>query len=131
MGTCRVFVVRPVRPAAAAMALVVFGCFRQFAAAETPADPGSEVDITLPAVEVVATPLSGGGIDRDKVPASVQTLTAEDFARNPIASVTDTLFQGIPGVSLSDPNGNSVAQELTYRGFTASPLQGTPQGLAV
>src|SRR5205807_1332851 len=28
-------------------------------------------------------------------------------------------------------NGNSAVQELSYRGFVASPLQGTPQGLAV
>ncbi len=34
-------------------------------------------------------------------------------------------------MSVSDPNGNAVAQELNYRGFSASSLQGAPQGLAV
>ena len=100
MGTCRLFAGK--HGQARTVTIVAFACFRQLAAAENGTDPGGEVDITLPAVEVVATPLPGGSIDRDKVPASVETLTAEDFARNPIASVTDTLFQGIPGVSLSD-----------------------------
>ena len=61
----------------------------------------------------------------------MQTLTAPDFTRTESPLVTDTLFQRIPGVTLSDPNGNSAAQELSYRGFFASPVQGTPQGVAV
>ena len=113
--------------AVAAVALFPFS--RHVAAQETGAT--AEAEITLPGIEVTATPLPGGGIDRDKVPATVHTLNAEDFARNPPTSVTDTLFQRIPGVSVSDPNGNGVAQELDYRGFAASPLLGTPQGLAV
>jgi len=35
------------------------------------------------------------------------------------------------GVSLSDVQGNGLFQNLRYHGFDASPLQGTPQGLAV
>src|SRR5207302_7525667 len=53
------------------------------------------------------------------------------FTRGNSPNVTDTLVQRVPGVSLSDPNGNSAQQEIRYRGFAASPLQGTPQGLAV
>jgi iron complex outermembrane receptor protein len=87
--------------------------------------------ITLPEVNVVATSPLGGGINRDKVPGTVQTLTSDDFARTESPVVTDTLFQRIPGVTLSDPNGNGAAQELSYRGFFASALQGTPQGVAV
>ena len=77
------------------------------------------------------SPLQGAGIDRDKVPAMTYTVTADDFTRTYSPNVTDTLFQRIPGVTLSDPNGNNVQQEIRYRGFAASPLQGTPQGLAV
>jgi iron complex outermembrane receptor protein len=85
----------------------------------------------LPDVNVVAASPLGGGIDRDKVPGTVQTLTSDDFARTESPNVAETLFQRIPGVSLSDPNGNGAAQQLSYRGFAASPLQGTPQGIAV
>src|SRR5262249_50069216 len=45
--------------------------------------------------------------------------------------LTDVLFQRVPGVSVSDPHGNRALQEIQYRGFAASPLQGRPQGLAV
>lgn len=86
----------------------------------------------LPEIQVIAnTPLQGSGVDRDKVPSTVTTINAEDFQRSYSQNVTDTLFQRVPGVSLSDPNGNNSQQEIRYRGFAASPLQGTPQGLAV
>jgi iron complex outermembrane receptor protein len=86
----------------------------------------------LPALQVIATtPVTGIGFDRSKVPAMVQTLTADDFSRVYSPSVVDTLAQRIPGVVTSDIQGNSFFQDLRYRGFAASPLQGTPQGLAV
>jgi iron complex outermembrane receptor protein len=89
-------------------------------------------ETTLAPVEVIApSPLAGAGVDRDKVPGTVQTLTSGDYLRTDSPVVTDTLFRRIPAVTLSDPNGNSAAQALAYRGFNASPLQGTPQGIAV
>src|SRR6266850_840867 len=87
--------------------------------------------VALPEVNVIAPSPLGGYVDRDKVPGTVQTLTAPDFTRTESPNVTDTLFQRIPGVSVSDPSGNAAAQELNYRGFAASPVQGTPQGIAV
>ncbi len=86
----------------------------------------------LPEVTVIdTTPLHGDGIDRDKVPAMVQTLTAEDFTRTNSFAMTDALGQRIPGVTITDVQGNALSEDLRYRGFAASPLQGTPQGLAV
>jgi iron complex outermembrane receptor protein len=70
-------------------------------------------------------------IDRDKVPSNTQTLTAEDFSRSYSQSVTEALMQRVPGVSTTDVQGNGFTQDLRYRGFAASPLQGTPQGIAV
>ncbi len=88
--------------------------------------------VSLPQIDVIATsPLTGTGIDRDKVPALVQTLSADDIQRTYSPSLTDTLFQRIPGVSTNDVQGNGFVQDLRYRGFAASPLAGTPQGLAV
>ena len=90
------------------------------------------VPSVLPALQVIATtPVTGIGFDRSKVPAMVQTLTADDFSRVYSPSVVETLAQRIPGVVTSDIQGNSFVQNLRYRGFAASPLQGTPQGLAV
>lgn len=92
----------------------------------------SGAPVSTPALSVVATtPITGVGFNRDKVPAMVQTLTAEDFSRTNSANVVDTLMQRIPGVNLTDVQGNGFTSDLRYRGFAASPLQGTPQGLAI
>jgi len=83
-------------------------------------------------VNVVATsPLKGPGVDPDKLPVTVQSLTSGDFARPDSPSVIEGLMQRVPGVSTSDPQGNDFLQDVRFRGFAASPLQGTPQGLAV
>ena len=90
------------------------------------------VPSALPAYQVIATtPVTGIGFDRNKVPAMAQTVTAEDFSRVYSPNVLDTLQQRIPGVITTDVQGNGFFQDLRYRGFAASPLQGTPQGLAV
>ena len=41
------------------------------------------------------------------------------------------MARGLPGVSLGDQTGNQFQEDLNYRGFIASPVIGTPQGLAV
>jgi iron complex outermembrane receptor protein len=92
----------------------------------------SRAQQTLPTIDVISnTPMQGTGIDKDKIPSMTSTVTSEDFQRSHSQNITDTLFQRIPGVTLSDPNGNGAQQAISYRGFSASPLQGTPQGLAV
>ena len=103
------------------------------AAASPPVAPASTpVPSALPAYQVIATtPVTGIGFDRSKVPAMAQTVTAEDFSRVYSPNVLDTLQQRIPGVITTDVQGNGFFQDLRYRGFAASPLQGTPQGLAV
>src|SRR5262249_4348310 len=106
----------------------------------------------LPAFQAVATtPVTGVRIDRDKLPAMVQTLPAParsrvdratspamvqplpaaDFSRDYSPNVVETFAQRIPGVTTNNVQGNEFATDLRYRGFAASPLQGTPQGLAV
>jgi iron complex outermembrane recepter protein len=108
-------------------ALWLSGMAQGFAQA---ASPGAAIE--LPEVDVVATsPLPSGGENRDNIPAMVQSVPAEDFARTNSQSVTDTLQQQIPGAVSIDVNGNPFSQDLRYRGFVASPRQGTPQGLAV
>ncbi len=72
-----------------------------------------------------------GAIDRDKVPANTHVLTAADLDHTRSPTMLDALVRTLPGVSLSDQNGNPFQRDLNYRGFTASPVIGTPQGLAV
>src|SRR5215475_12905020 len=75
----------------------------------------------IPAFQVVATtPVTGLGFDREKVPAMVQTLPAEDFSRVYSPDVTKTLDQRVPGVFTSDVQGNEFTPDLRYRGFAAA-----------
>jgi len=77
--------------------------------------------------------LPGGdiGLDQDKVPGSVQSLSAEEIGAGRGPTVLDSLGSRAAGVSLSDLQGNSMFQDLRYHGFEASPLQGVAQGVAV
>ena len=93
--------------------------------------PAPAVTTPSPFQFVAPTPVTGLGIDRNKVPAMVQTLPAADFSRDYSPNVVETFVQRIPGVTANDVQGNEFALDLRYRGFAASPLQGTPQGLAV
>src|ERR1700730_11536655 len=87
---------------------------------------------TLQTIEVVGvSPMPGGGIDGEKVPANVQTIDASDLDHAKTPSLLDGMVQSLPGVSLSDQSGNAFQRSLDYRGFTASPVPGTVQGLAV
>ncbi|HEY6994985.1 MAG TPA: hypothetical protein VH397_14835, partial [Xanthobacteraceae bacterium] len=79
---------------------------RRARAAPKPAPPPPAAPTTVsesPAFQVIApTPITGLGFDRNKVPAMVQTVTAEDFSRVYSPSVVETLVQRIPGVISND-----------------------------
>ncbi|MBV8778315.1 MAG: TonB-dependent receptor [Alphaproteobacteria bacterium] len=117
---------------AIAVAGAVLGAAGATQAWEPSTEVGARTATTLAPIEVIApTPLAGAGIDPDKIAGSVQTLTSPDIERTGSPLITDALFQRVPAATLSDPNGNSADQALAYRGFSASPLQGTPPGIAV
>jgi iron complex outermembrane recepter protein len=78
-----------------------------------------------------AGPADLTSMDRDKVPSNTVVLTPNDFNHEYTPDFLDALNRGLPGVSLSDQTGNPFQKDLNYRGFTASPVQGTPQGIAV
>jgi len=86
----------------------------------------------IPTIEAVGiSPVPGGEIDRDKVPSNVLTIPGTDLAPTKTPSLLDGMVQSIPFVSLSDQSGNAFQRNLDYRGFSASPVPGTPQGIAV
>ncbi|MGH8315213.1 MAG: TonB-dependent receptor, partial [Steroidobacterales bacterium] len=86
----------------------------------------------LPAVEVVGTtPLPGLGTALKDVPANVQSFGRADFQRQRPLDLTDFLERNANSVGVSAAQGNPYQQDLNFRGFTASPLLGTPQGISV
>lgn len=81
-------------------------------------------------VTVAPTPF-GGGVDRDRLGVTVNTLTAEQLEKAGTVNLTDALQRYMAGVNVSDTQGNPFTNDLNYRGFAATPLQGIPQGIAV
>ncbi|CAN5264690.1 TonB-dependent receptor [soil metagenome] len=81
---------------------------------------------------VVVSPTTGaGGVERDKLGYTVETLKGEDFREASALSVTEGLNRRFAGINVSDTQGNPFAGDISFHGFTASALQGTPQGIAV
>ncbi|CAA2142471.1 TonB-dependent receptor [Hyphomicrobium sp. ghe19] len=80
---------------------------------------------------VKMSPISGSEIPIEKVPGGVSTISAGEIARLKADYVPDALAHYVPGVILSDVQGNVFQNNVDYRGFTSSPVDGVPQGLAV
>jgi iron complex outermembrane recepter protein len=94
--------------------------------------PSAEALTTLPTVEVVGvSPVLGSGIDPDKVPANLRILSQHDLSSEGVPDLSGTLQRRLSSVTLTDVEGNPFQPDIQFRGFDASPVIGTPQGLAV
>ena len=86
----------------------------------------------LSEVEIIGiTPVLGVGLPVEKIPYNVQSAAAEDFARNTSLDISDFMNRNFSSVIVNDAQNNPLQADIQYRGFTASPLLGLPQGLAV
>ena len=85
----------------------------------------------LQSVVIVGTTiLPGQGMPLNQVPANVQTLQG-GAAVPRAATLAQALDQGVGSVNVNDTAGNPYQLDVNFRGFTASPALGTPQGLSV
>jgi len=86
----------------------------------------------LATVEVIATtPLPGLGTPLRDVASNVQVFSDRDIASQHPLGWIDFLEQNPTGVTLNANQGNPFQPDVNFRGFTASPVLGTPQGLSV
>src|SRR3954470_16981135 len=99
------------------------------------ANPAAELE--APAVDVGGTtPLPGVGTPISAVPANVpsatdQTATDRQIDALPSPALPDFLERGMGGFVTSTSQGNPFQSDVSFRGFSASPLLGTPQGMSV
>jgi outer membrane receptor protein involved in Fe transport len=77
------------------------------------------------------TPIPGSGIDPEKVPASVNVVDANQIKQTGSLNISDALQKYVPGIIVNEVAGNPFQPNVQFRGFVASPVAGTPQGLAV
>jgi outer membrane receptor protein involved in Fe transport len=93
---------------------------------------GAHADDVIPRVIIVgATPLPGVGQASDEVAAPVQGATSGDIARSGALDLGDFLNRRLGSVHVNEVQGNPFQMDVSYRGYTASPLLGNAQGLSV
>jgi iron complex outermembrane recepter protein len=113
---------------AALMAALLAAC--PAAAQEEPSGPPPVV--TLPPVVVIgATPVPALGIPIDKYAGNVQSVRPDDLSERTASDLADALYRRLGSVNVTSAQGNPWQNDLTYRGFLASPLTGSPIGLSV
>jgi hypothetical protein len=83
-------------------------------------------------VDVIAvSPGGDGSLSRRRVAASVTVMEGSELEERRTPTVADALNERLGPVSLEEATTNPLQPTLRFRGFTASPLLGLPQGLAV
>ena len=86
----------------------------------------------LPVVTVVgAMPIPAISQPLSEIPSAVQTANSTDLANSQALDLSSFMNQRMGGVYVNEVQGNPHQMDVNYRGFTASPLLGTPQGLSV
>ncbi|OIQ97537.1 vitamin B12 transporter BtuB [mine drainage metagenome] len=118
---------KTLQPKLILVAILAAYAIPQLAFAENKAE-----EIELGKIEVVGvTPLSSLGVPIDQVPSNVQVAKGKDIQDQHGLSIADYMTQNMAGVNINEAQNNPYQPDVNFRGFTASPLVGTPQGLSV
>lgn len=88
--------------------------------------------VDLGKIEVIGTtPLAGVGLPIEQIPSNVQVVKGKELQQQNSLSIADFMNNNLQGVSVNETQNNPYQPDILFRGFTASPLLGTPQGLSV
>ena len=80
---------------------------------------------------IASSPIGALDVPLRDVPVPVQTLTAQTLEDTNAIDLTDTLKRRLNGVYVNENQNNPFQPDVNYRGYTASPLVGSPAGLSV
>lgn len=117
--------------------IYLISCVSYAAAFSVSAAEPSNPEIELETVVVeghAATkvgPMEGLQLEREQIPANVQSLNSDDIKKSMTTSIGDLMNSKLQSVNVNDYAGNPFQMDVTFRGFSASPNLGTPQGLSV
>jgi len=89
-------------------------------------------DLTTDKIEVISTtPLGGIGLPANQIPSNIQVIKSQQINKEVGVSVADYLNSNAQGININTTQGNPFQPDISFRGFTASPLVGNPQGMSV
>ncbi len=98
-----------------------------------PSAETSKVDEPPRLPEVIVTApsrLPGDPLPLSRVPATVDIVPGDRLRGTGAVTLQEALAR-LPGVNLTDQQGNSWQMDLSFRGFRSSPVTGESQGLSV
>ncbi|NRR34042.1 TonB-dependent receptor [Oxalobacteraceae bacterium] len=88
--------------------------------------------LAMASVDIVAmAPLPGMGIARNLLPYQVQSIHTKTLNQGGGENLGELLARRLTGVNVNDISGSPFQGDLTFRGFRASPVLGTSQGISV
>lgn len=108
------------------LAMLVF-----FASSHLFAENKAEV-LETGTVEVISTtPLQALGTPISEVPANVQVGTSKEINKQKPLNIGEFLDNNLGSINTSNGVGNPYQMDVSYRGFNASPILGSPTGISV
>ena len=95
-------------------------------------EPTLHAQEEIQTIEIIAnTPTLGARVNKNTLASNVQTAHGDQIENSGSLNLADFLQNNFTSVHLNDNQGNPFQVDLNYRGYSASPLLGTPQGLSV
>jgi outer membrane receptor protein involved in Fe transport len=88
-------------------------------------------EATTPTQIVVTAPIAGDGGVLANTPVNVQVLAGDALSHQQNANLADLLNANLGSVTLSNGTGSPYQSDVSYRGFAATSLLGSPTGLSV
>jgi outer membrane receptor protein involved in Fe transport len=93
---------------------------------------GAAEKLTTGTINVISTtPLPSIGLPLNIIPANIQIVNRTDLKNQAGVSIVDFANNNLQGVSIQETQGNPFQPDVTFRGYSASPLGGAPQGISV
>jgi outer membrane receptor protein involved in Fe transport len=119
-------------PARQPLAVAVLAALQAYCAAADAQATGTPPPQELPSVTVIGTtPLPGLGTPLRDVPSNVQVFGGKEVSKQRQSNLAEFLENNPTSVTVNAAQGNPYQLDISFRGFTASPLLGVPQGMSV
>ena len=110
-----------------ALALMVCPAWAQ----DKPADKAPDKTPDASVLIIGVSPLPGLGVPRDRVAGNVQASDAAAIERSNAGDLSAFMNRRLASVHINEVQNNPFQPDVNYRGYTASPLLGSAQGLSV
>lgn len=83
-------------------------------------------------IEVIGvTPTHGVGLPEALIPYNIQSAGSTDLDRAQSLNISDFLNRNLGSININEAQSNPLQPDIQYRGFSASPLLGLPQGISI